>query len=107
MAARSRRICTFRYSTSPVLAFVAFSTRFTAVRSRDRTARLRALALRLKRTRFFALLIFGNSAPSTLWLLDYGYVQRRAESIDETKDLIKNRAEGRDVTDYPQVEAPA
>ena len=65
MAARSRRTCTFRYSTSAVFASLAFSTRFTAVRSLDRTARLRAFAFRLKRTRFFALLIFGNSVLST------------------------------------------
>ena len=90
MAARSRRTCTFRYSTSAVFAFLAFSTRFTAVRSLDRTARLRAFAFRLKRTRFFALLIFGNSVLSTLWLLAHGFVQRSAESIDETKDPIKH-----------------
>ncbi len=76
MAARSRRTWTLRYSTSAVFAFFAFSTRFTAVRSLERTARLRALALRLKRTRFFALLRFGNSVLSTLWLLAHGYVQR-------------------------------
>ena len=76
MAARSRRTCTFRYSTSAVFAFSAFSTRFRAVRSLDLTARLRALASRLNLTRFFALLIFGNSALSTLWLLDYDWVQR-------------------------------
>lgn len=75
MAARSRRIWTFRYSTSAVSAFSAFSTRFTAVRSLDRTARLRAFALLLKRTRFLALLIFGNSVLSTLWILAHGYVQ--------------------------------
>jgi hypothetical protein len=34
------------------------------------------LALWLNRTRFFALLIFGNSVLSTLWLLAPGYVQR-------------------------------
>ena len=91
MAARSRRTCTLRYSTAPVVAFWAFSTRFTAVRSLDRTARLRALAVRLSLTRFFALLILGNSVLSTLWLLDHGHVQLAAESIDETKDPIKPR----------------
>ena len=75
MAARSRRTCTFRYSTSAVFAFLAFSTRFTAVRSLDRAARLRALASLLKRTRFFALLRFGNSVLSTLWILAYDYAQ--------------------------------
>jgi len=70
VAARSRRTCALRYSTSAVSAFSAFSTRLTAVRSLDRTARLRALAVRLNLTRFFALLIFGNSVPSTLWLMD-------------------------------------
>ena len=69
MAARSRRICTLRYSTLAVFAFSASSTRFTAVRSLERAARLRAFASRLNRTRFFALLRFGNSALSTLWLL--------------------------------------
>ena len=93
MAARSSSTCTLRYSVSAVAASLAFSTRFTAVRSRERTARLRALAVRLKRTRFFALLIFGNSALSTLWNLDHGYIRRSAESIDETKDPIKNRAD--------------
>jgi Zn-dependent protease len=34
-------------------------------------------------------LIFGNSVLSTLWLLAHGFVQRSAESIDETKDPIK------------------
>ncbi len=99
MAARSRRTCTFRYSTSAVFAFSAFSTRFTAVRSLDRTARLRTLALRLNLTRFFALLILGNSVLSILWLLAHGQVQpsaesvlRSAESIDETKEPNKNRA---------------
>ncbi len=94
MAARSRRTCTFRYSASAVFAFLAFSTRFTAVRSLERAARLRAFAFRLKRTRFFALLRFGNSVLSTLWILAHGFVQRSAESIDETKDPIKNRAGG-------------
>ncbi|GEM_PF-5052194 len=93
MAARSRRICTLRYSISAVFAFFAFSTRFTAVRSLDRTARLRALAFRLKRTRFFALLIFGNSALSTLWFLAHCGFPRQAKSIEETKDPIKNRAD--------------
>ncbi len=79
MAARSRSTCILRYSISAVAASLAFSTRFTAVRSRERTARLRALALRLKRARFFALLRFGNSALSTLWILDHGhfYDQRK------------------------------
>jgi len=93
VAARSRRICTLRYSTSAVFAFSAFSKHFTAVRSRDRTARLRAFAVRLNLTRFFALLIFGNSALSTP--LDSGPQIRSSsvESIDETKDPIKKRAD--------------
>jgi hypothetical protein len=93
VAARSRRICSLRYSISAVFAFLAFSTRFTAVRSLDLTARLRALAFRLKRTRFFALLIFGNSALPTVWLLAHFAVQRQAKSIGETKDPIKNHAD--------------
>jgi len=75
VAARSRRTWTFRYSTSAVFAFLAFSTRLTAVRRLDRTARFRAFASRLRRTRFFALLRFGNSVLSTLWILAHGYTQ--------------------------------
>jgi Zn-dependent protease len=83
VAARSRRTCAFRYSTSASLAFAAFSTRFTAVRRRDRAARLRTFASRLRRTRFFALLMFGNSTPRALW------ANSAAQSIDETKISIK------------------
>ncbi len=93
MAARSRSICTFRYSTSAVFAFLAFSTRFTAVRSRERAARFRTLASRLKRTRFFALLRFGNSVLSTVWCLYHRFEKHPAKSIDETQGPIKNRAD--------------
>jgi len=78
------RTCAFLYSVSAEERFSAVRTFFIALLKCDRTVRLRALASRLVRTLFFALLILGIAMFSKL----NSNVNNRVRIILETANPI-------------------